>query len=166
MGRLRRGLDQALAAVIGILLLAIFVLNLYQVGGRYLFGVGEVWIPDMTRFLFVWMVFLGTALMRLRRRHLVIDFVLLRLPSRVRRATFVGIELGMMTLALVLVVTGWRIAQIRMAIPYTGWEEMPTGYAVLALPASAALIGLISVLNLLAWPDGGTDQEGAASRAG
>ena len=54
-------------------LLAIFLLNLYQVGGRYLFGIGEVWIPDVTRFLFIWMVFFGTALMHLRKRHLVID---------------------------------------------------------------------------------------------
>ena len=143
----RAGLDRILSAVIGIGLLAIFFLNMYQVGGRYLFGIGAVWIPDVTRFLFIWMVFLGTALMHLRRGHLVIDFVEVRLPIRLRRATEALISGSMLAMACLLVVVGWRIAGIRMDIPYTGWE-VPTGYAYIAVPAAAVLIGLASLADL------------------
>ena len=143
----RVGLDRALSAAIGVALLAIFFLNMYQVGGRYLFGVGAVWIPDVTRLLFIWMVFLGTALMHLRRGHLVIDFVQVRLPDRLRHATEALISASMLALAGLLVVVGWRIMQIRMDIPYTGWE-IPTGYAYLAVPVAASLIGLTSLADL------------------
>lgn len=147
MRTFRAWLDRILSTVIGAALLAIFFLNMYQVGGRYLFGVGAVWIPDVTRFLFIWMVFLGTALMHLRGKHLVIDYVQVRLPSRLRRATEMVISGAMLGMAGVLLVVGWRIMVIRMEIPYTGWE-VPTGYAYVAVPVAAVLIGLISLANL------------------
>ena len=153
MGLLRKELDRILATTIGLALLAIFFLNMYQVGGRYLFGIGAVWIPDVTRFLFIWMVFLGTALMHLRRGHLVIDFVQVRLPNRLRHATAALISVSMLSMAIILLVVGWRIMQIRMDIPYTGWE-VPTGYAYAAVPVAAVLIGVISLANLYEWLQG------------
>lgn len=150
MQRLRSKLDPILSGTIGVALLGIFFLNMYQVAGRYLFGIGAVWIPDVTRFLFIWMVFLGTALMHLRRKHLVIDFVLLRLAPRARRATELVIHGSMLGLALVLFFAGWRIMIIRMDIPYTGLE-VPTGYAYVAVPVAALLIGVTSLANLWDW---------------
>lgn len=150
MDTFRRWLDQALCAAIGAGLAGIFLLNMYQVGGRYLFGIGSVWIPDVTRFLFIWMVFLGTALLHLRRRHLVIDYVRERLPRGLRQAAEALIAAATCGLAVVLLAVGWRIMQIRMDIPYTGWE-VPTGYAYLAVPVAAALIAVTSLMNLWEW---------------
>jgi TRAP-type transport system small permease protein len=154
MERVRLWMDRILTTAIGAGLIGIFLLNLYQVGGRYLFGIGAVWIPDVTRFLFIWMVFLGTALMHLQKRHLIIDFVQLRMPRPLRRATEALISAGMLLMAVLLVVVGWRIMQIRMDIPYTGWE-VSTGYAYLAVPVAAALIALTSLMSLWEWVGGG-----------
>ena len=154
MNHVRLWMDRILTAAIGAGLIGIFLLNLYQVGGRYLFGIGAVWIPDVTRFLFIWMVFLGTALVHLQKKHLVIDFVQLRMPQPLRRATEALISAGMLLMAVLLVVVGWRIMQIRMDIPYTGWE-IPTGYAYLAVPVAAALIALTSLMSLCEWVSGG-----------
>jgi TRAP-type C4-dicarboxylate transport system permease small subunit len=150
LDRVRRRLDGALSSTIGAGLAVIFLLNMYQVGGRYLFGIGSVWIPDVTRFLFIWMVFLGTALVHLRGRHLVIDYVRERLPRGLRRAAEAAIHAGMLGLAGVLLVGGWRIMTIRMDIPYTGWE-VPTGYAYLAVPVAAVLIAWTTLMNLWEW---------------
>jgi TRAP-type C4-dicarboxylate transport system permease small subunit len=154
----RVGLDRGLSAIIGGILIVIFLLNLYQVGGRYLFGVGAIWIPDLTRLLFIWMVFLGTALMYQRKRHLVIDFVLLRLTGSVRRAVEAGIGVGMLVLAGVMAAAGWRIMRIRMDIPYTGLE-IPTGYAYLAVPVAAFLMVLTSLANIWEWRQAGREHE-------
>jgi len=143
-------MDRVLSGVIGAILIAVFLLNLYQVGGRYLFGVGAVWIPDLTRLLFIWMVFLGTALMYQRKRHLVIDVLLLKFPGPARRTIEGLIALGMLGLASVMAAVGWRIMEIRMDIPYTGLE-IPTGYAYLAVPVAAILIALASLVNLWEW---------------
>lgn len=147
MRTFRAILEGTLSTAIGTALLVIFLLNMYQVGGRYLFRAGAVWIPDVTRFLFIWMVFLGMALMHLRGKHLVIDYVQVRMPPRVRRLTEGTICGAMLGMACILLVVGWRIMMIRMDIPYTGWE-VPTGYAYLAVPVAAVLIGLISLGNL------------------
>jgi TRAP-type C4-dicarboxylate transport system permease small subunit len=149
MRALRAGLDRLLSAAIGAALLAIFLLNMYQVGGRYLYGIGAVWIPDLTRLLFIWMVFLGTALMHLRKRHLVIDYLLLKMPPALRRACERSIAAGMLAIAAVLVAAGWRIAGIRMDIPYTGLE-ISTGYAYVAVPVAAILIAFVALTDLLA----------------
>jgi TRAP-type C4-dicarboxylate transport system permease small subunit len=140
-------LDRLLSAAIAVALLGVFFLNMYQVIGRYLFGIGAVWIPDLTRLLFIWMVFLGTVLMYLRRRHLMIDFVQVRMPAGLRRATRTVIAGSMLGLSLILAGVGWRIAMIRMDIPYTGLE-IPTGTAYLAVPFSGVLLSLISVMHL------------------
>jgi TRAP-type C4-dicarboxylate transport system permease small subunit len=147
LSRILGALDRVLSFALGAMLICIFSLNLYQVGGRYLFGVGAVWIPDLTRLLFIWMVFLGTALVHQRKRHLVIDVLLLKFPGPTRRTIEALIALGMLGLAGVMAAAGWRIMQIRMDIPYTGLE-IPTGYAYLAVPVAAALIALTSVVNL------------------
>jgi TRAP-type C4-dicarboxylate transport system permease small subunit len=153
MEHVRLWMDRILATAIGAGLLGIFFLNLYQVGGRYLFGIGAVWIPDVTRFLFIWMVFLGTALVHLQKKHLVIDFVQRRMPHPLRRATEALISAGVLLMAVLLLVVGWRIMRIRMDIPYTGWE-IPTGYAYLAVPVAAALIALTSLMSLSEWVSG------------
>ena len=140
-------LDRILSAAIAVALLGIFFLNMYQVIGRYLFGVGAVWIPDLTRLLFIWMVFLGTVLMYLRRRHLVIDFVQVRMPADIRRLTESVISASMLALSLILARVGWRIAMIRMDIPYTGLE-IPTGVAYLAVPLAGLLLALLSAGQL------------------
>ena len=140
-------LDRILSAAIAVALLGIFFLNMYQVIGRYLFGIGAVWIPDLTRLLFIWMVFLGTVLMYLRRRHLVIDFVQVRMPAGVRRVTETVIAASMLALSLILARVGWRIAMIRMDIPYTGLE-IPTGVAYLAVPLAGLLLALLSAGQL------------------
>jgi TRAP-type C4-dicarboxylate transport system permease small subunit len=147
---IRAGLDRGLSAIIGGILIVIFCLNLYQVGGRYLFGVGAIWIPDLTRLLFIWMVFLGTALMHQRKRHLVIDFLLLKFPRSVRRVIEAAISGGMLALAGVMIVVGWRIMQIRMDIPYTGLE-IPTGYAYLAVPVAGILLAMTDLHDLATW---------------
>jgi TRAP-type C4-dicarboxylate transport system permease small subunit len=166
IGRLSRGLgalDRVLSATIGGILVAIFLLNLYQVGGRYLFGVGAVWIPDLTRLLFIWMVFLGTALVHQRKRHLVIDVLLLRFPFPVRRVVEALIGAGMLGLAGVMAFVGWRIMRIRMDIPYTGLE-IPTGYAYLAVPVAAAMIALTGLANLGEWVQRGKRRVEAGGR--
>lgn len=163
MDPLRLWIDRALSALIGVALMGIFLLNLYQVGGRYLFGIGLVWIPDVTRFLFIWMVFLGTALVHLRGQHLVIDFVYLRLPYGLRRATAGLISASMLAMAVVLITVGWRIMQIRMDIPYTGWE-IPTGYAYLAVPVAAFVIGLTSLANMWEWRRAGRGHKQTETR--
>jgi TRAP-type C4-dicarboxylate transport system permease small subunit len=140
--------DGGLRFLIGFDFIALFVLNMGQIISRSLVGVSSVLIPDISRFLFIWLVFLGMVFIYLRRQHLVIEFLITRLPGRVRQRLTTMIEIFMAAFFLILIRYGWRIMVIRMDIPYTGWE-VPTGYAYLAVPVSAALMLVITIADLL-----------------
>ncbi len=148
---LRKGwhwVDWGLKILIGFDFLTLFGLNMGQIISRSLLGMSSVLIPDISRFLFIWLVFLGMVLIYLHRQHLVIEFLVTRLSGRVRQRLTTVIQISMAVFFLILIRYGWRIMLIRMDISYTGWE-IPTGYAYLAVPVSAALMFCITVGELL-----------------
>jgi len=143
-----RWIDKGLKALIGFDFLVLFVLNMGQIISRSFLGVSSVLIPDISRFLFIWLVFLGTASIYMHRQHLVIEFVVTKLSVRLQQRLTTMIQLIMAAFFLILIRYGWRIMVIRMDIPYTGWE-IPTGYAYLAVPVSAALMFIVTIADLL-----------------
>ncbi len=139
--------DRGLKILIGFDFLTLFALNMGQIISRSVLGMSSVLIPDISRFLFIWLVFLGMVFIYLHRQHLVIEFLVTRLSARVQQRLTVTIRLIMAAFFLILIRYGWRIMLIRMDISYTGWE-IPTGYAYLAVPVSAALMFCITVGDL------------------
>lgn len=140
--------DRGLKFLIGFDFIILFVLNVGQIISRSLVGMSSVLIPDISRFLFIWLVFLGMVFIYFHRQHLVIEFLVTRLPGRVRQRLTTMIQIFMAAFFLILIRYGWRIMVIRMDISYTGWE-IPTGYAYLAVPVSAALMLAITIADLL-----------------
>lgn len=134
-------LEYALAALFIILFLA----TMLNIALRNLVGVAWLWIPDLTRFTFIWLVFLGIAIAYRRNDHLTIDFFSNRLSARTRNWALLVIHTSMLLFSVVLLHYGLEIAQARMRIPFDFWRQLPTGYAFLAVPASAALLMLFAV---------------------
>jgi TRAP-type C4-dicarboxylate transport system permease small subunit len=140
-------IDGALKVLIGFDFLLLFVLNMGQIISRSVIGVSSVLIPDISRFLFIWLVFLGTTLIYKNRQHLVIEFVKLKFsPHRQHQLTLVT-DVVMAIFFLIMIRAGWRMTIIRMDIPYTGWE-VPTGYAYLSVPVCAFLMLLFTGVDL------------------
>jgi TRAP-type C4-dicarboxylate transport system permease small subunit len=139
--------DRVLKILIGMDFLALFILNVGQITSRSLIGISSVLIPDISRFLFIWLVFLGTASIYHHKQHLVIEFIKLKLPRNFQHRLSVVTHAFMMIFFVILIRFGWRIMVIRMDIPYTGWE-IPTGYAYLAVPISAFLMLLFTLADL------------------
>lgn len=139
--------DRVLKILIGMDFLALFILNVGQITSRSLIGISSVLIPDISRFLFIWLVFLGTASIYNHKQHLVIEFIKLKLPRNFQHRLSILAHVFMMIFFVILIRFGWRIMWIRMDIPYTGWE-IPTGYAYLAVPMSAVLMLLFTFADL------------------
>ncbi len=145
--RWMKGIDWGLKNLIGIDFLILFILNVSQIASRSIVGISSVLIPVISRFLFIWLVFLGIAYIYMRKQHLVIEFIKLKLPQNLQHRLSILINIFMAIFLIILVRSGWRIMLIRMDIPYTGWE-VPTGYAYLAVPVSASLMLLFTFVNL------------------
>ncbi len=86
-----RALEQAVETVGGIVLVAATAITILQVLFRYVLKIPFIWSEEVTRFLFIWIVWLGAALGIPRGKHMVIEFIRDRFrepwPLRIKIAT-------------------------------------------------------------------------------
>jgi TRAP-type C4-dicarboxylate transport system permease small subunit len=137
----------ALQTITGALFLLLFVLNMVQIVSRYLAGVAWLWLPDVSRLLFVWVVFLGASVLVARGEHLLMDFFSAKLSGAGARRLAVATQVAQIAFFAVMVFAGIRITRVRMRIPYDT-IELASGWAYLAVPVCGALMILFSA-NLL-----------------
>lgn len=79
---------------------------------RYGFNSGITVTEELSRWLFVWMTFLGAFVALHTRRHLGTDMVVGRLPQAARKACFVVSRLLMLFVCFLVVRGGWEQVQI------------------------------------------------------
>lgn len=148
---MRSWIEQAIGGLerfLGILFLLLFILNLLRIGLRYLWGIAWIWEPDLSRLLFVWIVFLGATLLHERKGHLGVEYFLNRMkPPKREKMTLLIDAISVLFLA-VLLVKGVEVTRVRMRIPFDTWD-LPTGYAYMAVPVCAAImIGLTAARTI------------------
>ena len=94
-------LGVALLVVLGVMLTA-------QVIMRFGFGLGYSWIEEITRMLFIWVIFLGAVAAMRRNLHIRVEAGLLLFPSRLRPfASWIG-DLALFAFCLAMTWTGDR----------------------------------------------------------
>lgn len=94
---------------------------------RYVFNSGLTWSEEVSRYFFVWLVFLGAVSALKDKMHLGVDLVVKALPKRMQKVVFV-ISNGIVLYILWLVVDGsWKMSVLNMNStgPATG---MPLSY--------------------------------------
>lgn len=82
MARLIDHIEEYVAVV---LLCLMCILVFAQVFLRFFFGLGFSWIDEISRLLFIWVVFLGAVVGMHRNIHIRVEVGLLALPPRLRR---------------------------------------------------------------------------------
>lgn len=103
--RLKRSMDRVLGAVMLLLLGSIIALVLLQISARYLPFVRIQWSEEMSRYLFVYLTFIGSALLIAERGHIVVDVMIDRLPRKLRLGVYVLVQLAVLAF-LYLFVSG------------------------------------------------------------
>jgi len=72
--------------VIGTIIFSILIVIVFsQVVTRYFFGYTLAWVDELSRFMFVWMMFLGISLGIFKRKHIGIEFFVNLLPDNKKR---------------------------------------------------------------------------------
>lgn len=144
------------AAFLGLIVLAASV----QVAGRYFMGYSPPWIEEITRYSFIWMIMLGTAVLVKSNGHAVIDLLVMRLKGKARRVHGSVVQIAILTCALVLLVQGLQL----IAIVYQQLSpamRISMAYVYAALPVGGAFIAVQCVNALL---DGYRDQPSSAAQ--
>lgn len=133
---IRTALYWASVASMMIMLLIIFL----QVITRYLFGHSFEWSEEAARFLFVWVVFLGSALIMGESGHLAVQI----LPNHYKNSTF-GLALEIFTnmcsyLFILLLITQGSKMTSTMTFQTTPGLGISMSWIYAAIPLSGFLM--------------------------
>jgi gluconokinase len=143
---LRKCTDALMAACLAVMALAVFV----NVVLRYGFGSGIAASEELSRLLFVWMVFIGATAAYPRGEHMAFTSLLLPLREKPRalRAMTVLIRLAVIASCALLAWGAWQQVVVGMDS-----RSVVLGYpvALLPLPAllCAAAIALMALWQLI-----------------
>lgn len=151
MNRWMDGACRALEAVIAAMLALMVVLVFGNVVLRYGFNSGITVSEEVSRWLFIWMTFLGAIVALREHGHLGVDMVVQRLPAAGKKACLALGHLVMLYIVWLL----WQgsLAQARInwdvTAPTTGASMAIVYAAGLVFAACAALILAIDLVRLL-----------------
>ncbi len=142
-----------------ILLLAVMsLIVIVQVFSRYLFNYSFVWAEELVRYLMIWMVMIGAALVQSKNDHIRIDFIPMVAGPRGSRVMETGFRLFTLIFLFILVWKGVKIACFNRAFETSGLR-ITMFWPTLALPLGALLMGIYTgrallqdVVRLLFWP--------------
>lgn len=73
-----------LEKVLGILLAAMVILLFLQVVTRYIFRGHLLWAGEMAVWVFVWISYLGSVVLYIKKKHIVVDILSSILPKRIQ----------------------------------------------------------------------------------
>jgi TRAP-type C4-dicarboxylate transport system permease small subunit len=150
MHRVKNWVDRTLAAVCIVLFAILVVIVSWQVLARQVLDQPSAWSETLSRYVFIWLGLLGSALVFGERGHIAIDILARRLPRNVQRPLAILVQLVVIGFSVaVLVWGGWRASMLAMGQNLSG---LPTtiGPWYLVMPLAGVLIVLYSIYHLIA----------------
>jgi len=144
-----RATNLAITALFAVILVAMFA----QVVFRYVLGSSLSWSEEVSRYMFVWLCYLGAYVAILRNAHIGVDYVTGHLPRAAVRALNVVLALIIIgTLAFAahhgslltldnMAASWWTVPFLPMSLPYAA---VPVGACLMIVALIRVIVGLIS----------------------
>ena len=139
---------RAARLLIGTLVAAIVAITLAAVWWRYVLNAPLAWPEQVSRILFVWMTFVGAAVLYRERLHVAIDMFVLMLPKRLQVATVWLVEILLLIFNVVLFVHGLRLSLDTLGQTFGALDISPASF-YFAAPVSAAMMLLYFLERLV-----------------
>src|SRR6185295_18791179 len=141
-----KAFNQALDFAGVVVLCAIILMVVLQIYCRYILNAALDWPEEVARWCFVWIVFVGIALVQRDRGHITIDVLSsLIFRGRARLAHHVFVTAVIAVTCVWMVRYGIEMAQTAtMSSPAMGW---PFSALIAAMPAGAALTLIYLIID-------------------
>ena len=133
--------------ILGALIGAIVVITLAAVWWRYGLNAPLAWPEQVSRILFVWVTFLGAAVLYRQRLHVSIDMFMAPLPRAGRRAVGWTIELLILGFNLILFVYGLKLSIDTLEQTFGALDITPASF-YFAAPVAAGMMILYFVEHI------------------
>jgi TRAP-type C4-dicarboxylate transport system permease small subunit len=135
-----------------VFLTAMTLTVLIQVFGRFVLPQPFCWTEELARYLMIWGVFIGASSMIRTWENVYVDFFIEKLPSKLKKATYIGIKVILFILMVYIMIITLNV------LPPVGMYQTSTALGIRMFWAHLGMIiglGLItlqlfcSVLNAL-----------------
>ena len=157
LGIIDKALSVAVAALIGCMMLWVFIQVITRYGFNYTPSYGE----ELARYMFVWVVFLSLPLVAKKGGHMAIEMITARVKGRVLKTLRVCADTLTLTFLVLMVDQGSKMAKLQ-AIQTSPALQIPMSWVYYVIPAGCLIMlinMLISFITLLRTPadrlDGG-----------
>lgn len=149
-GTLQYGLETTINVLIGVMLAGMVVVVFSNVVFRYFLNASLAWSEEVSRFMFIWLAFMGAVIAYIRNEHLGLDIMLRILPPLGARV--LAIVADVLVVAALVVMTRGGIAMTIDSFA-SGWVAssvpIPYGYVYMATPIATGLMLIESLIKLL-----------------
>ena len=159
MQKICDGMHWFLTRLSGVLFAGVFAVTVLNISLRNLGGVTWLWIPGVSRLLFIWTVFMGTAVLYERKDHLIMDFFVSKLSPEKQARLQLAINIVFLVFLVLFVIYGLNIAKVRMRTSFETWK-FPTGVAYLAAPVSGSIMILFCINKIRRFLKGQRNEQG------
>jgi TRAP-type C4-dicarboxylate transport system permease small subunit len=149
IGRLAGAATRLAEALLALALAAMILMVFGNVVLRYAFDSGITVSEELSRFLFVWLTFLGAVIVMGRGGHLGFDMVARALPRAGRQACRILSDLLMLLCCGVFLRGAWAQTLLNLdnLAPVSG---LPLGWAYAAAVVAGLGLGLVILADLVA----------------
>ncbi|CAN5525970.1 hypothetical protein BH23ACT6_BH23ACT6_15740 [soil metagenome] len=141
-----RVIDTVVKTVMVILLVVLIFAVGTNVFGRFVLNTSMPGSSELSRFLFIWVIFLGAALAHLHNEHIAVTLFVERLSPSVQRWVVVLQELIILVVVGALLISSWQVLSIDPGTsPLLG---VPLLWVNVAVPFSAGLMAVITLYRI------------------
>jgi TRAP-type C4-dicarboxylate transport system permease small subunit len=146
--RIRDFIERILLVLAVIMLCTMALLIAMQIIFRSI-GIGINWTEEFARFSFVGVTFLGSVIAITRNKHIVIDFLVVRLPNILRRWLLVLIHISMSAFMIICIYGLTIIMRAQRGVPSNTvlWFEL--NYLFSVVFAGCVLMCFVSLVRAL-----------------
>jgi len=149
---LKHWVDKLIAGLLIFIVAAMTVLVTYQVVIRYVFDSPSAISEVLSRYLFIWLILIGSAYVFGHKEHMSIPFVKNKFSEKAQTYIEMFTELATGIFAISIMVIGGYGSAIRQMWQLDSALQIPMGMIYMAIPISGALIIFYSLYNeLLLW---------------
>jgi len=120
---------------------AILVLVLFaEVVSRYFLNFPIMWAGELGRYLFIWIVYLGASIAITKKKHIIVGFVVEKLPPQIRYYLELIIHFFMIIFFFFIFYYGIQYAWRYMDYPAFSLKQIRMGWVYLAAPVGMFLM--------------------------
>lgn len=133
---------------LGLCVAAIVLITLAAVWWRYVVNAPIAWIEQVSNILFIWITFIGAAVLYRQKLHIGVDMFIEMLKGRARQVMFWVIEVANLVFIIVLFVYSLKLSIDVLPDTYGALDISPA-FFYFAAPVSCAMMMLYFIEKIV-----------------